>query len=303
MQQLEHLFISPDTNEPLSYHPNGKLLSDASQNWQYPVRDGVAYLLSATAHMKVLNSPLHQKLGTSFHYIDHYQKDAEYFDYFAGFESATARHDNARLRQAIIAETQGVEGRILDVGCGSAWVAQHFCPRGIEVFSMDVSTVNPERARQQYPFPNHYGVIAEVYALPFADHAFDCIIAAEVIEHVPDPALFVQHLLRILKPGGKLIITTPYRDQPAYYLCVHCNRPTPQHAHLHVFDEKSLADLLPASAQRLRLEAFSNFYLLKLRTYVLTQFLPFSGWKILDRLANRVKRKSLRLLMSARKGI
>lgn len=168
---------------------------------------------------------------------------------------------------------------------------------------MDVSTINPERARQQYPFPNHCGVIAEVYALPFVDQAFDCIIAAEVIEHVPDPALFVQHLLRILKPGGKLIITTPYRDQPAYYLCVHCNRPTPQHAHLHVFDEKTLADLLPLSAQRLRLEAFSNFYLLKLRTYVLTRFLPFSGWRMLDRLANRIKRKPLRLLMSARKGI
>jgi ubiquinone/menaquinone biosynthesis C-methylase UbiE len=47
--------------------------------------------------------------------------------------------------------------------------------------------------------------------LSFSDDSFDCVIALEVIEHVADEDKFVTEGLRVLRPGGKLIFTTPNR--------------------------------------------------------------------------------------------
>ena len=46
-------------------------------------------------------------------------------------------------------------------------------------------------------------------ALPFAAQAFDVVIAAEVLEHASDPQASVADLLRVLKPGGRLVISLP----------------------------------------------------------------------------------------------
>ena len=97
---------------------------------------------------------------------------------------------------------------------------------------------------KKYPFERHHAIVADVYALPFQTNTFDCIVAAEVMEHTPDPKLFIAHLLRILKPNGTLIITTPFNERIPHSLCVHCNRATPHNAHLHSFDQQKIKALL-----------------------------------------------------------
>ena len=47
-------------------------------------------------------------------------------------------------------------------------------------------------------------------ALPFGDASFDHVLCTEVLEHVPDPALFLADISRILRPGGSLILTVPW---------------------------------------------------------------------------------------------
>jgi 2-polyprenyl-3-methyl-5-hydroxy-6-metoxy-1,4-benzoquinol methylase len=168
---------------------------------------------------------------------------------------------------------------------------------------MDVSKTNPVRALREIPYPNHYGVVADVYTLPFPPDTFDCIIASEVMEHVPDPALFVRQLLHVLQPGGTLIITTPYREDRRFSLCVHCNRPTPLHAHLHVFDETSIRRLMnEGSARSVQLRIFSNKALARLQTHVLLQCLPFGAWQCVDRLANQLYPYPTRLMMNIQKA-
>lgn len=50
---------------------------------------------------------------------------------------------------------------------------------------------------------------ADITALPFADNSFDHIICSEVLEHIPDEAAAAAELIRILKPGGNLIVSVP----------------------------------------------------------------------------------------------
>ena len=162
--------------------------------------------------------------------------------------------------------------------------------------------MNPQRALEGYPFPNHYGLVADAYRLPLREGSFDCIIACEIIEHLADPAAFMASLMRVLKPGGQLIITTPYNERIQHSLCIHCNRPTPHHAHLHSFTIKKMQALAPdelAAAQRSY--AFGNKALIRLKAHVLLKHLPFPLWRGLDRLANRVIRHPSRILFKLEK--
>lgn len=295
--------ISPDNGAPLEYDPAQQVLLTPGKEYAYTVETGVPLLLPEGAAEKVMNTALHRRHGADFYYIAHYQADAEHFDYFGEAPGGASRHEQRRLHETITAAVPAGVSRILDVGCGKAWVARHFCPQQVEVCSMDVSKTNPVRALREIPYPNHYGVVADVYTLPFPPDTFDCIIASEVMEHVPDPALFVRQLLHVLQPGGTLIITTPYREDRRFSLCVHCNRPTPLHAHLHVFDETSIRRLVnEGSARSVQLRIFSNKALARLQTHVLLQCLPFGAWQSVDQLANQLYPYPTRLMMNIQKA-
>ncbi len=52
-------------------------------------------------------------------------------------------------------------------------------------------------------------VKGDALELPFADGTFDCVIASEILEHVPEDEKAIAELVRVLKPGGALAITVP----------------------------------------------------------------------------------------------
>ncbi|NLT50772.1 MAG: class I SAM-dependent methyltransferase, partial [Ignavibacteria bacterium] len=164
----------------------------------------------------------------NFRYAEHYKKDAAEFDYFEERCGAT-EHDERRLREYIISLIPNSVDTILDVGCGSAWIAKNMLPKHKKVISLDISVTNPKKALSIYPFSNHSGLTADSFFLPFRSNSFSCIVASEIIEHVVSPADFVKELIRVLKPSGKLIISTPYKEKIQYVLCIHCNRTTPLH--------------------------------------------------------------------------
>lgn len=294
---LKHILKSPDTGQPLAWDEFGESLK-TTDGLVYPVKNGVPILVPTAQEEVVADSQQHEQRGTHFHYLDHYQKDAEVFDYFQEFPDGASIHENQRLHETIIRSVPTNATHILDVGCGKAWVSAHFCPKGKTVYSMDISTVNPVKAIQKYPFENHFGVVADVFSLPFQANAFDCIIASEIIEHVPDPRTFIARLVEVLKPGGKLIITTPYKEKIVHHLCVHCNHPTPENAHLHSFDENILMDICPDDQLKDKgYQIFSNKYLTKLRTHILMKHLPYSIWKGVDRMSNGILGQPTRILI------
>ena len=296
------LLVDPITQDPLQFDSGQNAFIAAASSKTYPVKDAVVTVLEPAEQPQLEASPLHQQYQTAFHYQEHYQEDAILFDYFAEPESGATQEENRRLHQTIFSKLKPQQKLLLDVGCGNGWAAREALRRGWNIISMDVSTANPQKATLAYPSENHLGLVADAFHMPIKNDALDAIIAAEIMEHVADPRKFVATLYQKLRPGGQLIITTPYNEKIEYYLCVHCNRPTPKHAHLHSFSEHNINQLFPEGSGH-RWEAFSNKYLAKLRTHVLLKYLPFGIWRAIDRLTNRLLWRPTRLLLEITKPV
>lgn len=259
----------PDTREPLRWHPDGSLRTESGD------------IIECDGEIPIL-LPTHQNPAMQ-HVIAHYQRDAELFDYWEERDAATA-HDERRLREVIIRTLPDRVTLVLDVGCGNSWLAQALVPAGVAVCSMDLGHTNPKRALAVTPDERHVAVVASGERLPFADATFDCAVASEVIEHLPEPESVLEEMWRVVRPGGRVVISTPYRERIRYVLCIHCNNPTPIHAHLNSFDEHRLAAYLRQG--RYGFTTFGNKALLLARTHVVLGRLPHWLWRGVDRLAN-----------------
>ncbi len=99
----------------------------------------------------------------------------------------------------------GVTGKILDAGCGTGGNLPALMEFG-EAVGVEKDPVALEFARRK-----HGGQVVqgEMTALPFLDSEFDGIITTDVLEHVPDDRKSLSELVRVLKPGGTLLLTVP----------------------------------------------------------------------------------------------
>ena len=286
---LIDLLISPDSQKPLVYDPVNDILRDTAHEHVYRIVEDTPVLFGS--EKKTDSTALHEKSNTSFNYTDHYNKDAEFFDYFKEDDIPAARTERKRSRETIISKIRGSALQILDIGCGGGWVAQHFTEKKNYVVSLDISLKNPVEALKKYSGDFHAAVVADAFNLPFRDNSFDIIVASEVIEHLTDPGIFIAKWLRVLKPGGKLIMLTPYNEQRVYHTCVHCNNMTPANAHLHSFNEKNISEYLPREGIKTLTTRSNNKYLTKLRIYHMLRFLPFRLWFPLDSVVNKIIKK------------
>jgi SAM-dependent methyltransferase len=109
---------------------------------------------------------------------------------------------------AIAAIVAAAPRRVLEVGCGWGELAQWIAlETGAEVVATDLSPRMVELARER-------GVdarLADVQELPFADGAFDVVVAAWMLYHVPHLQRAVGELARVLRAGGRLIAITNSR--------------------------------------------------------------------------------------------
>jgi SAM-dependent methyltransferase len=92
--------------------------------------------------------------------------------------------------------------KLLDVGCGTAWLAEHFDDyTGIDA-SPDAAARAAERDR------NVITVDADA-GFPFDDATFDAVIMKDLLEHVSNPVAVVREARRVLKPGGRVFASSP----------------------------------------------------------------------------------------------
>lgn len=120
------------------------------------------------------------------------------------------RSDNfvfQRSRLAYVEAARRVGGRVLEIGTGTGY--------GIEIIAPSAEsfvTLDKFRSSEVESLPE--GVEfreATVPPLPFDDESFDCVVSFQVIEHIKRDRAFVDEVRRVLKPGGKFIVSTPNR--------------------------------------------------------------------------------------------
>ncbi len=97
-------------------------------------------------------------------------------------------------------------GKLLDVGCGGGRFLNRMKKRGWLVEGVDFDALATERATARYGVKTHVGDLTQC-ALPA--NSFDVITMSQTIEHLYDPKATLIESLRILKPGGLLVMTTP----------------------------------------------------------------------------------------------
>ena len=190
---------------------------------------------------------------------------------------------------------------MLDCGCGSGWLS-HMCRRrGARVTAMDIAPAGVAAAKARFPGAAEFHV-ADVYHLPFDEESFECVILSEVLEHLEDIELALGEIHRILQRGGRLLISVPYREKILEHLCIHCNRFTPAHAHLHSFDKQALARILTASGFEIQRTRFLTNKLLELARFsVWGSWLPHFGWRAVDGLLNVITGKPAFICIVAKK--
>jgi 2-polyprenyl-6-hydroxyphenyl methylase/3-demethylubiquinone-9 3-methyltransferase len=109
--------------------------------------------------------------------------------------------------------------RVLDAGCGGGLVARELAAAGAEVVGVDRSLGSLGVARRAVG-TRFRPAQGRLERLPFADGSFDAVVAADVLEHLPDLPAAVTELARVLAPGGSLVFDTVNRTPWSWFTAV-----------------------------------------------------------------------------------
>ncbi len=111
---------------------------------------------------------------------------------------------------ALISKWLGEDcGRVLDVGCSSGYFSNHLLTKSKEVYAIDINKDVIEFAKDHYKDVKFSWVSIE--KAPYPKEYFDTIVALDIIEHCKNDKKAIGEIKRILKRGGRLILSVPYR--------------------------------------------------------------------------------------------
>ena len=141
---------------------------------------------------------------------------------------------NERNRQDWLKRTLAtlpLGARILDAGAGELrnrvhcqhleYVSQDFCQYEGEAGGLN------EGLQSKSWNTTRIDLVSDITAIPAPDASFDAVLCSEVLEHVPDPTHALDEFSRLLKVGGRLILTAPFASlvhQAPYYYCTGFSR-------------------------------------------------------------------------------
>jgi SAM-dependent methyltransferase len=109
--------------------------------------------------------------------------------------------------------------KVIDVGCGAGRHSFEAYRLGADVIAFDQDAAELDNVSTVLRAMSQNGeasasakaetVVGDALALPYPDGTFDCVIASEILEHVPADDTAINELIRVLKAGGTLAVTVP----------------------------------------------------------------------------------------------
>lgn len=115
------------------------------------------------------------------------------------FNAVAKRQLDSAMR---LAASQHARGRLVDIGCGLKPYAEIFAPYVEDHVGVDHES-SPHAA-------THVDILADAYSIPLDDETFDTALMGEVLEHLERPQDGLNEAFRLLRPSGKLLLTTPF---------------------------------------------------------------------------------------------
>lgn len=97
-------------------------------------------------------------------------------------------------------------GKVLDVGCATGFFLEVAADAGWEVYGVELSEFSSAVAKKKFGERIFNGTLEQA---GYSDGQFDLVTLSDLLEHVPQPDLFLAEVRRILKPGGHVMVITP----------------------------------------------------------------------------------------------
>jgi len=163
---------------------------------------------------------------------------------------------HAKLLDAV-----GTGHRVLDVGCSSGYLARPLMERGNTIVGLEL---DPDAAREAEAYCERVLVgDVETMELPLEPGTFDVVLCGDVVEHLREPVAALVRLRPLLKPGGRLVLSTPNVANWAVRLSLlagrwrYTDRGILDRSHTHLFTRATLREALEQAGYRVERLDFS----------------------------------------------
>lgn len=127
---------------------------------------------------------------------------------------------------------------VLEIGARDGYLTRPLAERFEQVTALDLE-------KPAFDLPRVTTVAGDATRLQFQDDSFDCVLCAEVLEHIPDVEQACRELVRVAR--HEIIVGVPYRQDTRLgrTTCSKCGKVNPPWGHVNRFDEARLAQLFP----------------------------------------------------------
>jgi 2-polyprenyl-3-methyl-5-hydroxy-6-metoxy-1,4-benzoquinol methylase len=163
-------------------------------------------------------------------------------------------NEHRHRAHAKLLEAVGAGGRVLDVGSSSGYLAEPLVARGNTIVGLEL---DPEAAGAAESFCERVLVgDVETMELPLEPGSFDVVLLGDVIEHLRDPVAALARLRPLLRPGGRLVLSTPNVANWAVRLSLlagrwrYTDRGILDRSHTHLFTRATLAEAIERAGYR-----------------------------------------------------
>jgi ubiquinone/menaquinone biosynthesis C-methylase UbiE len=176
---------------------------------------------------------------------------------------------------------------ILDVGCAEGFITNYLSQLHAQVIGIDIDQ-SLKIAKNKVK--NASFIYASITHLPFKEETFEAVTLLEILEHLPDTSIDegITEVNRVLKSGGTLIVSVPYKEKITYIRCIHCGKLTPLWGHIQRFDENKLKSILPQNYAQAEKKHLPNVELIS--CHKLLGKLPPTIWLIINNILGLIRK-------------